>query len=895
MTLSPFMSDDISVGRINGKLCLVRPSRRKVRSSTSYDLGRVLSIGYDLLSEVFDGTAFRMDKDKAEAEAEKSSVLHHTHDQKPMAPNPMAPMMQSPPQPGVYQQGNRQLVLLPKVPTGHGAPIMMHQGHFSYPQQPFMYGGQPQMAPMTGNMGFGGFNSQYDKPAEATAPVATPTSITVTRHLCANCGNLRSRKYQAAHPLQAGDTAPVSFCMKCEKELRSTDSEVEVELPTSKSGRHYRKVQREKNIKKVVYEKDLFPATHVCAQCGNPRSRKYQATHPINAGEVPPVSYCGKCQKEVTSSEDSDPSAGSEGETATYVTKGRNTHEIERNYYRDRRIKSAATTASWKLHADALKNTSKNTNPRHYLDLDGESGSTASKVMPTKPSFSRLLQELIFGQKVRGSTPMGEYVVVTDKSSDQGRKGRQNQRYFKADGDELPQSPLVAVREPTKRRSSELLPAPVRRTRSSSRRRTRRGKVQPVSEQYEYDSQEYSDLEGLAENAYRDYLSDGAPLHERDRSPGRSRYRSPKAQGHRRRVSAQALEDYLSEDSLARFRDAASNRRRERASAPPQNVRSAHPRIQEELKNLKDDEMLVVTERYVYRPQKSTSAVGELRDEREDRGRKPHRASQKLISQNDAAEYFPEEWSRTRSRTGRHTTYQRIRPRDLDSAALPIGPGRSEASVDQQSYEGLHQVIEHILTHANLKSGTDFQSLLPPAPTSPSVSTATSGSVDTYSYSSRDTTEYPPSHEPRVYRPSRLPGEYQPSSESGSSVRAASPRVASPQRSRPQRSPTRTRRGPRRYRSPYVRDTNSGGSEGARASSRSRSRERVVFFSEGGEEPSDLTANDRIDKRRVAFGPNQVRMISRESLAAEGRRNREMEREREQERESGIAGRRYEN
>lgn len=69
----------------------------------------------------------------------------------------------------------------------------------------------------------------------------------------------------------------------------------------------------------------------------------------------------------------------------------------------------------------------------------------------------------------------------------------------------------------------------------------------------------------------------------------------------------------------------------------------------------------------------------------------------------------------------------------------------------------------------------------------------------------------------------------------------------------------------------------------------------MVFYSEGEEEPSDLTANDRIDKRRVAFGPNQVRTISRESLAAAGRRDREMEREREREREFGITGVRYGN
>lgn len=487
---------------------------------------------------------------------------------------------------------------------------------------------------------------------------------------------------------------------------------------------------------------------------------------------------------------------------------------------------------------------------------------------------------------------MEEYILVTEKSSDQGRKGPHNQRYFKGDGDELPQSPLVAIREPIRRRSSELLPAALRRTRCSSRRRARRGKALPPSEHSEYDNHKSSDLEGLAEKAYKDYLSDGAPLHDRDRSPGRVRYRSPKAQGHRRRVPTQILEDYLSDDSLAKFREAASNRRRDRADLPPQSTRSAHPGIQEELKNLKDDEMLVVTDRYVYRPQKTISNVGELRDER---GRKAHRASQKLISQNDIAEYFPEEWSRTRSRTGRHTNYQRIRPRDLDGAALPSGQGSSEASIDQQSYHGdLYRVIDHGKANGNVYSGTNIRPPLPPAPTPPSISTVTSGSADTYSYSSRDTAEYPPANEPHAYRPSRLPGEYQPSSDSDSSPRAGSSRVNSPHISRPQLSPTRTRRGSRRYRPPYVRDANSGGSEGARASSRSRSRERVVFYSEGEEEPGDLTANDRIDKRRVAFGPNQVRTISREPLAAEGRRER-MERESAREREFGVTSMRYGN
>jgi hypothetical protein len=340
--MSSWLRDGTRVQNINGKLCLVRP-RQKARTP-SYDLGSVVSIGYDLLSEVFDGSAFKMDKDNideaAEAEAGTPHVhqhSHHNHEHPPM----MAPTMSAPPTPGVYQQGNRQLVLLPKVPTGQGQGQhhMMHQGHFGYPQHPFMYSGQPQMVPTMGSMGFGGFNSQYDKPVPVDVKTVTPTSVTVTRHICANCGNLRSKRYQVEHPLEPGETAPVSFCKKCEGEFRSTDSEVEVELVTRRGRKHNKKLRKEKHTKKVVFEKVLLPTTHICAQCGNPRSKKYQAAHPLGVGEAPPVAYCRKCQKEVTSSEDSSMSDESNGETVTYVSHRRNRSGTERSYYRDRRIK----------------------------------------------------------------------------------------------------------------------------------------------------------------------------------------------------------------------------------------------------------------------------------------------------------------------------------------------------------------------------------------------------------------------------------------------------------------------------------------------------------------------------------------------------------------------------
>lgn len=354
--MSLWLSNNISVQRINGKPCLVRHRKQKRPSiSVQIDSDSVVGIGLDLIGQAFSSSIFGMDKDKDKGKSEDRSTHHqgpkefsqhdpHAHGQ-PMMPPGMSGM----PAPGIYQQGNRQLALLPKVPTG---PMMQHGG-FGYPQQ-FMHGAAPQMMPNMmpmmanmGNMGFGGFNSKFDNAVPATAPaveittVVPTNSIVVTRHLCANCGNLRSRRYQAEHSLSMGEDPPVSFCRKCEKGFRSTDSaasEISIELP---SGKRNKKITKGKKMetRKMETEKELSSTMHMCAQCGNPRSRKYQAKNPLKTGEVPPVSYCGKCQKEVTSSEDSDASIESADEVETYVSKRKNGYEKERSYYHDRRIK----------------------------------------------------------------------------------------------------------------------------------------------------------------------------------------------------------------------------------------------------------------------------------------------------------------------------------------------------------------------------------------------------------------------------------------------------------------------------------------------------------------------------------------------------------------------------
>ena len=48
------------------------------------------------------------------------------------------------------------------------------------------------------------------------------TTITITKHICAHCGRLRSRKYHQQNPIMPGETPVPSFCRKCQKDASST-------------------------------------------------------------------------------------------------------------------------------------------------------------------------------------------------------------------------------------------------------------------------------------------------------------------------------------------------------------------------------------------------------------------------------------------------------------------------------------------------------------------------------------------------------------------------------------------------------------------------------------------------------------------------------------------------
>lgn len=266
-----------------------------------------------------------------------------------------------PVQPGIYQYGGRTLALVPKV-TSIGA-AMGNTGYVGGAYPPGTYGQFPMGGMMMGppigmgmGMGaFGGFNSQYDKPVEVmnVNPTANGSPAWTAQHACAGCGRLRSKKFQQENPLEVGEMPPISYCRKCEKEIKSTDDEdSDKERGRSKHKKHskagrtsrssYKRnekpqvvvqefIVKEKHHKKPKkhkkendsseeeskpgVSKEAAAHLHICANCKNPRSKKYQARHPIKKGETPPPAFCGKCQKEETSSEeDNDESDESESE-----------------------------------------------------------------------------------------------------------------------------------------------------------------------------------------------------------------------------------------------------------------------------------------------------------------------------------------------------------------------------------------------------------------------------------------------------------------------------------------------------------------------------------------------------------------------------------------------------
>lgn len=77
------------------------------------------------------------------------------------------------------------------------------------------------------------------------------------------------------------------------------ENEEAVEKPEGKQQTHQGKEDKV-NIVEVAVVIDR----HVCGDCGRLRSRKYHHLHPNKKGEIPPIAFCWKCQKDASSTSD---------------------------------------------------------------------------------------------------------------------------------------------------------------------------------------------------------------------------------------------------------------------------------------------------------------------------------------------------------------------------------------------------------------------------------------------------------------------------------------------------------------------------------------------------------------------------------------------------------------
>lgn len=231
------------VTKVNGKLVVVRERRERLRD-----------ICLDLLGEAFGKYSPPKMKDGSKkSEGENVPTQNSTATPCQNFPTPplfnqnanlvgpapvqsiMGPMA---PQPGVYRFGNRQLALLPLNPQE--GPAIPPQMGYPYPQPPWMF---PQASNMSGfNFPPNGIDPrQFITNSGPPSEVTSQNSVTVTKHVCAECGKLRSRKYQHENPLKPGETPPPAFCKKCQKDVTSTEESDTSIINTEKQHKRYRK------------------------------------------------------------------------------------------------------------------------------------------------------------------------------------------------------------------------------------------------------------------------------------------------------------------------------------------------------------------------------------------------------------------------------------------------------------------------------------------------------------------------------------------------------------------------------------------------------------------------------------------------------------------------------
>ncbi|KAL5329660.1 hypothetical protein ACEPPN_003175 [Leptodophora sp. 'Broadleaf-Isolate-01'] len=142
---------------------------------------------------------------------------------------------------------------------------------------------------------------QKDKPQEnvnekvrenVAEETTTKIKIATARHVCGDCGRLRSRKYHHDHPLKPGEIPELAFCRKCQKDASST---------SESSGKEVDKVKKKRKTKKKA-KRSKAPIKHVQSSEDDEESSDH--TEPPKKPKPQPKKPAAKEKAKQTTSED---------------------------------------------------------------------------------------------------------------------------------------------------------------------------------------------------------------------------------------------------------------------------------------------------------------------------------------------------------------------------------------------------------------------------------------------------------------------------------------------------------------------------------------------------------------------------------------------------------------
>ncbi|EPE36368.1 hypothetical protein GLAREA_05706 [Glarea lozoyensis ATCC 20868] len=236
--------------KVNGKLVMAR-------AKPKYTPPKAIS----LLGEAFGVTAARKRAKSISVTPPEPLMIGGI----PYVPGPppphSAPIPQQPfpPQPYPYAQGQNLQPIYP--PASTPVPCCTYQ-------RPVTYSDLPNVPPLTPDgiarlQAIDGHFHQFVAPTlaketsnlseESAKTTGSKTTITITKHICANCQRIRSRRYQQKNPIIPGKEPAPDTCRRCQRDVscsESSDSEAELERKTSRSKRKSKDKRRKKSKKR---------------------------------------------------------------------------------------------------------------------------------------------------------------------------------------------------------------------------------------------------------------------------------------------------------------------------------------------------------------------------------------------------------------------------------------------------------------------------------------------------------------------------------------------------------------------------------------------------------------------------------------------------------------------